>query len=191
MQVIEEYCKYADAMLGRWGANSSGTRFPNVRALVKPLLSLFHGSRGTKRWKNTIDALLLQSPTSASAVLLAAMAVLDDATLDEPPTGSAEPPRGGQPSLFSAAMTGEWPPSQVPPPCERAAAATSPAPPSPAASGGAPPDSPALAGPVRPSAPPDDAAAAPASPGPSASCQQATSLPAMVSAVPVAPLSEV
>lgn len=35
-----------------------GHRSPSVRCVFKPLLNLFHGAPGSKRWKNAVDALL-------------------------------------------------------------------------------------------------------------------------------------
>lgn len=48
----------------RWGIKPDGHRSPSVRALVKPLLGLFHGEPGCKRWKNAVDALLKADPAT-------------------------------------------------------------------------------------------------------------------------------
>lgn len=56
MQVLEEYAKYGDAMIGRWQIKPDGSKSPNVRAVFKPLLNMFHSERGSKRWKQAVDA---------------------------------------------------------------------------------------------------------------------------------------
>ena len=68
LQVLEDYALYGDAMLGRFGARTDGTPSPNVRTLVKPLLNLFHGERGCKRWKQAVDA-ELKSAVTVSGLL--------------------------------------------------------------------------------------------------------------------------
>ena len=55
---MKEYGQYGDAILGKWGIKRDGSKVPNVKAVVKPLLGLFHGERGTKRWKQEIDRIL-------------------------------------------------------------------------------------------------------------------------------------
>ena len=56
LQVFEEYAKYGDAMIGKWLVRPNGQKNPNVRTVFKPLLNMFHGERGSKRWKQTVDA---------------------------------------------------------------------------------------------------------------------------------------
>lgn len=58
MQVLEEYSSYADGAIGKWGTKRDGTSSPNVKALVKPLIGMMHGERGTKKWKQEIDRIL-------------------------------------------------------------------------------------------------------------------------------------
>ena len=56
---MRDYAAYADPLIGRWSAqHTDGHKDPGVRLLVKPLLNLFHGEAGSKRWKNAVDGLL-------------------------------------------------------------------------------------------------------------------------------------
>ena len=55
-------------MVGRYGIRPDGTPSPNVRTLVKPLLNLFHGERGCKRWKQAVDT-ELRTAVSVSGLL--------------------------------------------------------------------------------------------------------------------------
>ena len=68
LQVLQDYAQYGDAMVGRYGIRPDGTPSPNVRTLVKPLLNLFHGERGCKRWKQAVDS-ELRTATSVSGLL--------------------------------------------------------------------------------------------------------------------------
>ena len=58
LQVLEAYAKYGDSILGKWGTKPDGSKAPNVKAVIKPLLGMFHGERGCKKWKQAIDAVL-------------------------------------------------------------------------------------------------------------------------------------
>lgn len=58
LQVLDEYAKYADSVIGKWGSKRDGTPSPNLKALVKPLIGMMHGERGTKKWKQEIDRIL-------------------------------------------------------------------------------------------------------------------------------------
>lgn len=111
VQVLRDYCTYADAMVGRWNVKDDGHKQPNVRALVKPILNLFHGERGNKRWKAEIDKVLLQKPPpeSASEVVDRTLHMIDDSALDSPPE-AVEPLH----ELFTAEQTGQWPPPELP-----------------------------------------------------------------------------
>lgn len=42
----------------RWHVKPDGHADPSVRTLMRPLLNLFHGEPGCKRWKNAVDELL-------------------------------------------------------------------------------------------------------------------------------------
>ena len=55
---MEEYATYGDSVLGKWGTKKDGTPTPNLKALVKPLIGMMHGERGTKKWKQEIDRIL-------------------------------------------------------------------------------------------------------------------------------------
>lgn len=61
MQVLQEYAKYADGVIGKWGTKRDGTPSPNLKALVKPLIGMMHGERGSKKWKQEIDRILKDS----------------------------------------------------------------------------------------------------------------------------------
>lgn len=88
-QVLRDYAAYADAMLGRWGQKpGSGGMLvldPGVRALVKPLLNLFHGEAGSKRWKNAVDTELKGNVPSVAALLERTLHHIPDEVLDAPP----------------------------------------------------------------------------------------------------------
>lgn len=112
-QVLQDYCAYADAMVGRWHVKEGGHASPSVRALLRPLLNLFHGERNGKRWKTEIDRILQEDPAAGhcpSAVIARATALLDDAVLDGPPSGAAP-----LCALFAGEQTGQWPPEELPP----------------------------------------------------------------------------
>lgn len=115
LQVIDDYCKYADNMIGRWYVKKDGYRNPSARTVLKPLLNLFHGEKKGKKWKAAVDQYLLQHPNSKtlSDVMHATLPILDDEVLDAPPSNITSP---FEP--FSAAQTGDWPPESVP--CEPA-----------------------------------------------------------------------
>jgi hypothetical protein len=115
LQVIDRYCKYADGMIGRWYVKDDGHKAPNVRALVRPLLNLFHGEKMSKRWKTEIDLVLLKKPgpQSVTEVMQKTLHILDDSVLDAPPE-LAKPAH----DLFASQQTGDWPPTQLPPPPE-------------------------------------------------------------------------
>jgi hypothetical protein len=111
MQVIRDYCKYADSMIGRWAVKEDGHKHPSVRVLIRPLLNLFHGERKSKRWKSEIDRFLLKKPPpeTVSEVMDCTLHILDDEILDSPPEAAQLP---AEP--FTAEQTGEWPPPALP-----------------------------------------------------------------------------
>lgn len=49
MQVLRDYAAYAGSMQGRWGVRDDGHQEPSVRAMMKPILNLFHGEKGSKK----------------------------------------------------------------------------------------------------------------------------------------------
>jgi hypothetical protein len=54
----------------RWRTRDDGSRDPNIRTIIKPLLNLFHGERGGKRWKNAVDiALRTLHPKSVTELI--------------------------------------------------------------------------------------------------------------------------
>ena len=89
--VLDAYCDYADAMLGRWAVKDDGHRDPSARAILKPALNLFYGERGSKRWKAAMDAALKAAPKDASvrSLLAATLAAIPPEVLDAPPAPAA------------------------------------------------------------------------------------------------------
>lgn len=67
-QVLEDYATYGDSVLGKWFVRPNGQKNPNVRTVFKPLLNMFHGERGSKRWKQVVDA-KLKTATSISGLI--------------------------------------------------------------------------------------------------------------------------
>lgn len=47
--VLQQYAEYADGIQGRWAINDDGHQNPSVRAMMKPVLNLFHGEKGSKK----------------------------------------------------------------------------------------------------------------------------------------------
>lgn len=83
-QVFEEYAKYGDAMVGKWFTKGNGQKNPNVRTVFKPLLNLFHGERGSKRWKQAVDT-KFKTATTVSGLLQDTLMSFPDEVLDAPP----------------------------------------------------------------------------------------------------------
>ena len=50
--------------MGQFGTKPDGSPAPGIRVVLKPLLAMFHGEKGCKLWKRTLDAGM---KTSASA----------------------------------------------------------------------------------------------------------------------------
>ncbi len=69
LQVLARYGEYGDSILGRFGVKDDGHKIPNVRAVIKPLIGLFYGEPGGRRWRNAIDRVLLQKPATVSEVI--------------------------------------------------------------------------------------------------------------------------
>ncbi|MEW5310772.1 MAG: hypothetical protein WDW38_002536 [Sanguina aurantia] len=97
-QVLKDYGRYADAMVGRWHVKDDGHRDPSVRTLLRPILNLFHGEQNCKKWKAGVDEVLKlgvgadgsapwvnKEPPSVSCVLDATLHLLPDDVLDAPP----------------------------------------------------------------------------------------------------------
>jgi tRNA-dihydrouridine synthase A len=76
---------------------------PPTRALVAPLLGLFHSEPGGRRWRAAVDAALKQPGATVASVLDATLGALDGGVLDAAPA----PWRGADPA---------WSPGDVPPP---------------------------------------------------------------------------
>lgn len=72
LQVLQDYCKYADGVIGKWangGPESKGHVSPNVRAVAKPLLGMFMGQRGSRRWKQAMDEAFRRNPATLTQLL--------------------------------------------------------------------------------------------------------------------------
>ena len=67
--MLAEYAEYGDSILGRFGVKDNGHKIPNVRAVIKPLIGLFHGEAGGRRWRNAIDRVLLTKPSTVTEVI--------------------------------------------------------------------------------------------------------------------------
>jgi tRNA-dihydrouridine synthase A len=83
-QVLEEYTKYADAMVGRYCVKPDGHKVPSVRTMVKPLLGMFAGEPRGKKWRAAVDV-ALKTAESVSEVMEKTLWVLKPETLDAPP----------------------------------------------------------------------------------------------------------
>lgn len=55
-QVLEEYARYADAVLEQYKGRpkENGWRGPSVRVLFKPLLGLFYNEPRGKKWRAAV-----------------------------------------------------------------------------------------------------------------------------------------
>lgn len=72
--------------VARWQIKEDGHKDPNLRVLAKPLLNLFHGDRGCKRWKNAMDAELKhQRHGTMRSILDATLHHIPAEVLDAPP----------------------------------------------------------------------------------------------------------
>ena len=60
---------------------------------MKPLLGMFYGEAGSKRWKAAVDSVLKSNPPSLSSLLEATLHHIPDAVLDSPPRAKNELPR--------------------------------------------------------------------------------------------------
>lgn len=77
--------------VSRWQIKDDGYHDPNIRVLVKPVLNLFHGDRGGKRWKNAVDGVLKDGGLkSVTELFEKTLAQIPDEILDAPPRSSQE-----------------------------------------------------------------------------------------------------
>jgi hypothetical protein len=68
-----------------------GYHDPNIRVLVRPILNLFHGDRGGKKWKNAVDGVLKAGGLSSFTDLMdKTLGQIPDEILDAPPRTSQE-----------------------------------------------------------------------------------------------------
>lgn len=102
-QVLEDYAAFADSMHGRWGTTPDGTKKPNLRVLMKPIINLFHGEPGCKKWKRMVDEHIKTSHT-ISELLQKTLVALPDRVLEAAPEAgpSVEYAIGDCPPPFQA-----------------------------------------------------------------------------------------
>mmetsp|Transcript_11758 Transcript_11758/g.35015 ORF Transcript_11758/g.35015 Transcript_11758/m.35015 type:complete len:374 (+) Transcript_11758:218-1339(+) len=81
-EVLEAYAAYCDAEEAR----AAGSDYSPRRALLKPLLPLFHGDKGTGAFKREVDALHKDASLPVRAVVERAAACVPDGVLDAPPS---------------------------------------------------------------------------------------------------------
>lgn len=80
-KVLQSYAEYADAERKAMGSS--------VRALVKPLLNLFHGEKNGKRFRRVIDQCLQKDALSVRDIIAMASAEIPSDVLDAPPPSLA------------------------------------------------------------------------------------------------------
>lgn len=86
-QVLEKYIQYGDSVLG-----TNGNDRPNVRDIVKPLMSFFHAEPRNAIWKRKVDA-AFRHCTTVKQVFDETLGVIPDYVLDSPVT-KVPPSRG-------------------------------------------------------------------------------------------------
>ncbi|KAK9818858.1 hypothetical protein WJX74_002305 [Apatococcus lobatus] len=93
-QVLRDYCKYADSVIGKWakGPESKGHVSPNVRAVAKPLLGMFMGQRGSRRWKQAMDEAFRRNPATLTQLLDETLHHIPEDVLDAPPKSRSSLP---------------------------------------------------------------------------------------------------
>jgi hypothetical protein len=84
-----------------------GYQDPNIRVLVRPILNLFHGDRGGKKWKNAVDGALKAGGLASFTDLMdKTLGQIPDEILDAPPRSSREAAlilgNGSLPQCFDA-----------------------------------------------------------------------------------------
>jgi hypothetical protein len=68
-----------------------GYHDPNIRVMVRPILNLFHGDRGGKKWKSAVDGALKAGGLSSFTDLMdKTLPQIPDEILDAPPRSSQE-----------------------------------------------------------------------------------------------------
>eukprot|EP01018_Ginkgo_biloba_P032713 Gb_04721 [translate_table: standard] len=77
--IFQQYQKYADSVLGKYGSNK-----PSVRHLAKPLLHMFHSEPGAGLWKRRMDE-ALRHCTSIQSLLEETLEVIPNSVLDASP----------------------------------------------------------------------------------------------------------
>eukprot|EP00951_Prasinocladus_malaysianus_P017727 scaffold140236_cov46-Prasinocladus_malaysianus.AAC.1 len=85
-QLLQDYAKYADSVQGKWVNNPDQPKkqSPSVRQLSIPLLALFHGEAGNRKWKQMMDV-VLRDATSVTDVIERTIHCFPDEILDAPP----------------------------------------------------------------------------------------------------------
>ncbi|XP_015881636.2 uncharacterized protein LOC107417541 [Ziziphus jujuba] len=88
-EILEKYQVYGDAMLGKYGHK------PNVRDIIKPLLSFFHSEPGNGLWKRKADA-AFQSCRTIKSFFEETLVAIPDYVMDSP-IGELPPPASEDP----------------------------------------------------------------------------------------------
>lgn len=73
LQVLETYISYAESVIGRFGTKSDGGPVPTMRSTVKPLLALFHGEKGCKAWKRSLDGSMNAGGSVSAAIRVSSL----------------------------------------------------------------------------------------------------------------------
>lgn len=93
-ELLQKYVGYADQTIGQWGTKKDGYKVPGLRHLVKPILNLFHGEPGGKKWKREIDRMISDARTM-SELMENTLHVVPDHVLDAGPSTSFERSEAG------------------------------------------------------------------------------------------------
>ncbi|KAJ8449993.1 hypothetical protein Cgig2_029355 [Carnegiea gigantea] len=86
-QVLEKYIEYGDSVLG-----TNGNNRPNVRDIVKPLMSFFHAEPRNAIWKRKVDS-AFRHCTTVKQLFDETLGVIPDYVLDSP-VAKVQPSRG-------------------------------------------------------------------------------------------------
>lgn len=83
-QVLLDYAAIADSRIGSGGKDKKGNSHPSFRVLVKPILNIFHGEAGCKKFKQGIDR-HVNRVSSITELLVTCMNEVPNEVLDAPP----------------------------------------------------------------------------------------------------------
>lgn len=88
-QVLKDYAVIADSRIGTFGKDSKGKSHPSLRVLIKPVLNLFHGEMGCKKFKQQIDT-HLKTASTVTELFEKSVVGIPPEVLDAPPRESQE-----------------------------------------------------------------------------------------------------